>query len=180
MSQRIGGDGNQVARLTTGVEPVILDIRHQGAGHFVVDALEGKLRSQGQLVYTDGPFSCRSLINADDRPVKALRVQADGPWTIEVTALSSALPLDGQARRPASDVLCYEGGPGIATLTYEGDPRSGDGGYCLIETFEADGGGFLDELANRTGPWQGEAPLSGPCLVHARSDGPWSISVQPV
>lgn len=23
-----------------------------------------------------------------------------------------------------------------------------------------------------------EAPLPGPCLVYARSDGPWSISVQ--
>lgn len=176
--QRVGGNGNQVAPLTTGAGPVVLDITHHGAGHFVVDALGPDLQSQSQLVYTDGPFSCRSLVNADDRSVRALRVQADGPWTIEATSVSSALPLDDHARRPASDVLRYEGGPGIATLRYEGAPQSDDGGYFLVDTFETDGSGFLDELANHIGPWRGEAPLPGPCLVHARSDGPWSISVQ--
>ncbi|MFC9943833.1 hypothetical protein [Streptomyces pratensis] len=176
--QRVGGDGDQVARMTTGAAPVILDITHQGGGHFVVDSLDGSLLSQSQLVYTDGPFACRSLVNADDRTVRALRVQADGPWMIEATALSSVLTLDGSARRPASDVLRYEGGPGIATLRYEGDPQSDDGGYFLVDTFRPDGDGFLDELANHVGPWRGEAPLPGPCLIYARADGPWSVSVQ--
>lgn len=176
--QRIVGDGDQVARITTGAGPVILDITHRGAGHFVVDALDGGLHSQSQLVYTDGPFACRSLINADDRPVRALRVQGDGPWLIEATAPSSAMLLEGSARRAASDVLRYTGGPGIASLRYEGDPRSEDGGYFLVDVFEPSGDGFLDELANHVGPWRGEVPLSGPCLVHARSDGPWSISVR--
>ncbi|MGW6061766.1 hypothetical protein [Streptomyces sp. NPDC055189] len=175
--QRIDGGGDRVAQLATGAGPVILDITHQGAGYFVVDALDGSLQSQSQLAYTDGPFACRALVNADDRPVQALRVQADGPWLIEVTPVSSALPLDGPARRPASDVLRYEGGPGIATLHHEGDPRSDDGGYFLVDTFEPDGSGFLDELANHVGPWRGEAPLPGPCLIYARSDGPWSLSV---
>ncbi|WLQ39876.1 hypothetical protein P8A22_07525 [Streptomyces laculatispora] len=178
--QRIGGDGDQVAHMTTGAGPVILDITHQGAGHFVVDALDGSLRSQSQLVYTDGPFACRALVNADDRPVRALRVQADGPWMIGATVLSSALTWDGSARRLASDVLRYEGGPGIATLRHEGDPRSEDGGYFLVDTFEPGGDGFLDELANHVGPWRGEAPLSGPCLIYARSDGPWSVTVRTV
>ncbi|MFG3249514.1 hypothetical protein [Streptomyces sp. NPDC048187] len=178
--QRIDGDGDQVAGITTGAGPVILDITHQGAGHFVVDALDASLRSESQLVYTDGPFTCRALINADDRHVRALRVPGDGPWAIEATGVSSALVLDGVARRPASDVLRYEGGPGIATFRYEGDPRSEDGGYFLVDTFERDGNGFLDELANHVGPWRGEAPLTGPCLVYARSDGPWSVSVRPM
>ncbi|MFC9463937.1 hypothetical protein [Streptomyces coelicoflavus] len=176
--QRIGGDRDQVVRMTTDAEPVILDIVHQGRGHFVVDALDGGLRSQSQLVYTDGPFACRALVNADDRAVRALRVQADGPWAIEATAVSSALALDGAARCPASNVLRYEGGPGIASLCHEGDPRAEDGGYFLVDTFERSGNGFLEELANHVGPWRGEAPLTGPCLIYARSDGPWSISVQ--
>lgn len=176
--QHVSGDGNRVVPLTTGAGPVVLDITHHGVGRFVVDALGADLRSQSQLVYADGPFACRALVNADDRPVRALQVQADGPWTVEATVTSSALPLDEHARRPASDVLRYEGGPGIATLRYEGDPQSDDGGYFLVDTFEADGNGFLDELANHIGPWRGEAPLPGPCLVYARSDGPWSISVQ--
>ncbi|MFF3373211.1 hypothetical protein ACFYXF_09630 [Streptomyces sp. NPDC002680] len=178
--QRDDGDGDRVVRLTTGAAPVILDITHRGGGHFVVDALDGKLRSGSQLVYTDGPFACRSLINADDRPVRALRVQADAHWTIEVRDISTALPLEanGHAARPASDVLRYEGGPGIATLRYGGAQGSSDGGYFLADTFETDATAFLDELANQLGPWQGEAPLSGPCLIYARSDGPWSISVQ--
>ncbi|MEU1785113.1 hypothetical protein ABZ553_04320 [Streptomyces sparsogenes] len=145
-----------------------------------MDALDGKLESRSQLVYTDGPFACRSLVNADDRPVHALRVQADGPWTVEATAVSSALTLDGHARRPASDVLLHDGGPAIAILRYEGDPQSDDGGYFLVDTFEPGGDGFLDEPANHVGPWRGEALLSGPCLIYARSDGPWSISVQPL
>ncbi|MFC8735049.1 hypothetical protein ACGFWG_24070 [Streptomyces sp. NPDC048405] len=180
MLQRIGGDSDQVARMTALAEPVILDITHQGRGHFVVDALDAGLRSLSQLVYTDGPFACRALVNADDRTVRALRVQADGPWVIDATAVSSASVLNGAARCPASDVLRYEGGPGIASLCHEGDPRAEDGGYFLVDTFERDGHGFRDELANHVGPWRGEAPLTGPCLIYARSDGPWSISVQPL
>jgi hypothetical protein len=178
--QHISGDGDDVTRLTTGTGPVILDITHTGDGHFAVDTLDGRLHSQNQLVYTDGPFSCRALVNADDRPVRALRIQADGPWTVDVSPVSSALTCDGHTRRPASDVLRHTGGPGIASLRYEGDPQSGDGGYFLVDTFEPDGTDFLDELANHVGPWHGEAPLTGPCLIYARSDGPWSISVRPL
>ncbi|PPS88090.1 hypothetical protein [Streptomyces sp. MH60] len=172
--QRIGGDGDQVTRMTTLAEPVVLDIAHRGRGHFAVDALDAGLHSQSQLVYTDGPFACRALVNADDRTVRALRVQADGPWVIEATSVSSASVLAGAARC----VLRYEGGPGIASLCHEGDPRAEDGGYFLVDTYEPDGNGFLDELANHVGPMRGEAPLTGPCLIYARSDGPWSISVQ--
>ncbi|WP_234337040.1 hypothetical protein [Streptomyces xylophagus] len=174
---------HQVAQLTTGTDPVILTITHHGPGHFVVDTLDEALQHPGtQLAYTDGPFACRSLINADDRPVHALRVEADGPWTIETASPGSARPLDGDghARRPASDVLRYEGGPAIATLSHEGYPRSPDGGYFLVDTFAPDGHGFLDELANHVGRRQSEAPLPGPCLVYTRSDGPWSISVRPL
>lgn len=160
--QRIGGDGDRVTQLTTGTGPVVLDITHTGAGHFVVDTLDGRLHSQSQLVYTDGPFSCRALVNADDRPVRALRIQADGPWTVDVSPVSSALACEGTTRRPASDVLRHTGGPGIATLRYEGDPRSDDGGYFLVDTFEPDGTGFLDQLANHVGPWHGEAPSPAP------------------
>jgi len=37
------------------------------------------MRSTSQLVHTDGPFAARALVNADDRPVRALRIEADGP-----------------------------------------------------------------------------------------------------
>ncbi|MGW2700958.1 hypothetical protein [Streptomyces sp. NPDC001340] len=178
--QRVSGDGSRVVELATGAEPVILGITHHGPGHFVVDALDGRMRSGSQLVYTDGPFACRALANADDRPVRALRIQADGPWTVEVTGLADAVVLDGHAEREASDVLRHEGGPAIAQLRYTGTARSADGGYFLADAFEPDGSGFLDQLANHVGPWSGEVPLSGPCLLYARSDGPWSISVRPV
>ncbi|MEU5593227.1 hypothetical protein [Streptomyces sp. NPDC020298] len=176
--QRLSGDGSRVMELATGAEPVILGITHHGSGHFVVDALDDRMRSGSQLVYTDGPFACRALANADDRPVRALRIQAGGPWVVEVTGPDDAVVLDGHAERRASDVLRYEGGPAVAHLRYTGAPRSSDGGYFLTDTFEPDGSGFLDELANHVGPWTGEVPLSGPCLVYARSDGPWSISVR--
>ncbi|WP_234018813.1 MULTISPECIES: hypothetical protein [unclassified Streptomyces] len=167
-------------RLTTGTTPAVLAVTHSGRGHFVVDALDPDLRSQSQLVYADGPLTGRALVNADeDRPVHALRVQADEPgtWTVDVLPVTSALPLEGSARRPASDVLRYDGGPAIANLRHEGDVQADDGGYFLVDTFAPDGHGFVDELANHVGPWQGEVPLTGPCLVYARSDGPWSISV---
>ncbi|MFE4608949.1 hypothetical protein ACFRK5_11405 [Streptomyces niveus] len=175
--QHIAGDGHQVAPLTPDLGPVILHITYDGSGDFVVDALDGKLRSASQLVYAEGPFSCRSLINADDEKVRAVRVQADGPWSVDAVPVSTALGLHSQVRRPASDVLRYEGGPGIATLRHEGDPNTDDGGYFLVDTFEVDGSGFVDQLANHIGPWRGEAPLTGPCLIFVRSDGPWSIDV---
>ncbi|CAM5233704.1 hypothetical protein GCM10010329_62450 [Streptomyces spiroverticillatus] len=178
--QRFPGTGSRVMELATGADPVILGITHHGSGHFVVDALGGGMRSGSQLVYTEGPFACRSLVNADDRPVRALRIQADGPWTVEVSGVDDAVVLHGRAERPASDVLRYEGGPAVSQLRYTGTPRASDGGYFLVDTFEPDGSGFLDELANHVGPWTGEVPLPGPCLISARSDGPWSISVRAV
>ncbi|MFE7763213.1 hypothetical protein [Streptomyces sp. NPDC057438] len=177
--QRIGGHTGQVTRLTTGTDPVILDITHTGTGHFAVDALDERLHSQSQLVYTGGPFSCRALVNADDRPVRALRIQAAGPWTVDVSPVTSVLACGGHTRRPASDVLRHTGGPGTAVLRYEGDPRSDDGGYFLVDAFEPDGTAYLGQLADHVGPWEGEATLTGPCLIHVRSDGPWSITVRP-
>ncbi|MFB9437554.1 hypothetical protein [Streptomyces showdoensis] len=176
--QRTTGTADRVVELTTGAQPVIIGITHHGPGHFVVDALDGRLRAGSQLVYTDGPFAARALANADGRPVRALRIQAEAPWTIELTDLTDAVTLDTYAERPASDVLRYTGGPAIATLHYRGTPTASDGGYFLTDTFAPDGSGFLDVLANHTGPWQAEAPLAGPCLVYARADGPWSIEVR--
>lgn len=126
------------------------------------------------------PVRLLLLINADDRPVVALRVEADGPWTIKTASPAVALSLDGLARRPASDVLRYEGGLAITNLSYEDDPHSPDGGYFLVDIFEPDSHGFLAELANHVGPRQGEAPPPDPCPVFARSDGPWSINVRPL
>lgn len=163
--------------LDTGAEPVIPAIGHHGAGHFVVDALDGGLRAGSQPVYTDGPFVCRALVDGDDRPVRALRVKAEGPWTVEVVPVTAAVTPEDRTERPASDVLRHEGGPAIAEVRYEGD-RYDSGGYVLADTFAPDGHGFLDELANRVGPWRGEAPLPGPCLVYARADGPWSVVVR--
>ncbi|WP_257585797.1 MULTISPECIES: hypothetical protein [unclassified Streptomyces] len=177
--QRLAGDGSRVMELTTSSAPVVVGITHHGRGHFVVDALDGRMRSGSQLVYTDGPFACRALVNADDRPVRALRIDADGPWVVEVTGLDDAVVLEEHAERGASDVLRYAGGPAVARLRYAGAPRS-DGGCFLVDTFEPDGSGFLDELANHAGPWSGEVPLPGPCLIHAQSDGPWSIGVRPL
>ncbi|GAA2325513.1 hypothetical protein GCM10010246_03400 [Streptomyces cuspidosporus] len=68
----------------------------------------------------------------------------------------------------------------MATLRYEGDPQSDDGGYFLVDPFEPGGDGCLDEPANQIGPWRGEAPLSGSCPMYARSGEPWSISGQPL
>ncbi|MGW2740883.1 hypothetical protein [Streptomyces sp. NPDC001450] len=78
------------------------------------------------------------------------------------------------------DVLRHEGGPPLAHLRYRGTPRSADGGCFLADVFEPDGSGFLDQPGDLVGPWAGEVPLPGPCLLYARSDGPWSISVRPV
>ncbi|MEV8558271.1 hypothetical protein AB0478_17840 [Streptomyces sp. NPDC051917] len=177
---RTAGHGTQVVRLPAQSEPVVLTLTHQAPGHFVVDALDGRLHSVSQLVYTDGPFAGRLLVGGPDAQARALRVQADGPWTAETAPLAAAPALTAEEHRPASDVLHYTGGPATAVLSYEGDAGSDDGGHFLVDTFSPDGTRFLDELANHVGPWQGEVPLPGPCVLYARSDGPWSISVRPL
>jgi hypothetical protein len=145
-----------------------------------VDALDDRLHSVSQLVYTDSPFAGRFLLGGPDARARALRVQADGPWTAETAPLAAAPVLTAEEHRPASDVLHHTGGPAAALLRYEGDAGSDDGGYFLVDTFSPDGTRFLDELANQVGPWQGEVPLPEPCVLYARADGPWSISIRPL
>ncbi|MGW1805315.1 hypothetical protein [Streptomyces sp. NPDC002078] len=88
--------------------------------------------------------------------------------------------LTAEEHRPASDVLHHTGGPATALLRYEGDAGSDDGGYFLVDTLSPDGTRFLDELANQVGPWQREVALPEPCVLYARADGPWSISIRPL
>lgn len=94
--QRIAGDSRQVAQLATGTDPVILTTHH-GTGHFVVDTLDEAPRSGSQLVYNDGPFTCRSLINAGDRP-RTRAVRRSGRPLDDRDDLASRRPAPGRPR----------------------------------------------------------------------------------
>ncbi|MFE8948583.1 hypothetical protein [Streptomyces sp. NPDC007856] len=148
---RAAGHGTQVVRLPAQPGPVVLMLTHQAPGHFVVDALDDRLHSVSQLVYTGGPFVGRFLLGGSDARARALRVRADGPWTAESTPLAAAPVLTAEEHRPASDVLHHTGSPATALLRYEGDAGSDDGGHFLVDTFSPDGTRFLGELANQVG-----------------------------
>jgi uncharacterized protein (DUF2147 family) len=164
------GSGDDVVDITKpgDAKAVLATITYRGAHNFSVKGVDG---DEDLLVNEIGNYSGTTLMDADDGNTTQLQITASGPWTIKLSDLTLAEPLNTGANQGSGDnVLLYRGSRGKAAITNQGEHN-----FAVIET-SSNGG--RDLLVNEIGDYSGTVPLSaGPSIIEVQSGGDWTIAV---
>jgi hypothetical protein len=126
------------------------------------------------LVNTIGAYTGTRLINEgfQAQGVVAFKIEASGPWTMEVAPVANARRWDGAdiLAGETDDVVIIADGltPGLAPVTFVHD---GDGNFAVWAY-----GTTTDLVVNEIGPFNGETLLpEGTILIDVQASGPWSM-----
>ena len=154
--------------------PTVVRLQSTSSGNFTVDALDAGSSPVDDLVAVDGTYDGTVLVDADpsEARVAKLRIQAPGPWSVEVQPASTATELTGDGIEGERDtVLRYTGTKQDATFTFDGD------GQAELVAYAGLTGGAPDTLVTQSGASQSAAPieLPGPVLLQVQAQGPWAI-----
>lgn len=183
----------------------VVEMTHQGEGHFVVDLLSaardetaaservefssdktGKSNTEVAIALADerGPLDVSKAVKVPTSGKHILDVKADGPWTVKVEQPS---PSD------ATETTSFSGDDDVATPLFQ--LSSGPKTFTVTNAYGGDLGIFLlDEDGNVVAPIRGskpgqngqypndasttiDIPESGAYLFNVRADGLWSIEI---
>lgn len=167
------GVGDDVVNITkhgdgTGAEVAI--IQHTGGSNFAVHTLDSSLAKTDLLVNEIGPYSGTVAFDLrSSQQTKALKVTADGAWTIKLVPLSSVRKLDGSAPMTGrgDDVFYYTGPAKAAVFTHDGSSNIAVHSYSTR----------ADLLVNEIGPYTGTIVWT-PGLYQVTADGNWSATIK--
>ena len=169
--QVLKGHGDKVVKLDLDADYVhIADITHQGRSNFVVSALDGSGTMLDLLVNEIGGYAGVRLLDVRRTPA-ALKVQADGAWTITIKVAQKAPRWSGRGSGKGAAVLVVDGGAvtGLTTVTITHQGRSNFAVFAY-------GDGVYDLLVNEIGSYSGEVVVpSGTVLLDVQADGAWTI-----
>lgn len=164
------GTGSQVIAVAAPSGPSIVTVSHDGAGEF-------SIQPQNAGAPIGAPFAVATGAVAGDylvvftSPVSDLAVTADGAWTVEMVAASTAapLPVDAPSGGDAPAVFATpETGELPVSITYEGNGR------IVISAFTASG---LQVVVDEPGPFTGEATIpAGPGYLGIDAVGAWTLA----
>jgi hypothetical protein len=145
---------------------------HQGQRNFIVKAYKAGGREE-LLANAIGDYTGAALLQGAPGERLLLEVQADGAWTVQISAVefdNSAVNLSGRGDTVSALFTPPAVGPVPYAFTH-------DGRRNFIVWLRCAGG---DDLAqNNIGPTSGTAVTrfrNGPCLWEVRADGAWSIT----
>lgn len=171
-----GGRGDKVLKLSIGDDPYALVITHRGSSNFAVEQLDAGGKTTDLLVNAIGRYAGTVAVNFEDgEQTAALKITADGAWTVKVTPL--ALLRKWDASRPITgkgdDVFLLTdaafGGLDSAKVTHRGAAN------FAVQTYDADGG--YDLAVNEIGNYEGEIQIGDDTLaVVVTADGAWSFA----
>jgi hypothetical protein len=157
----------------TSTDARVVRLTHDGSSNFAVWSVDAQGRDIGLLANEIGAYSGVHPLNfLDGEQAAALRIEADGQWTVSSAPLATAPSWDGTGTYSAdgADVVRVEGaaeGLTPVTLTHQGEGNFAVWGY----------GDFPSLLANEIGSYTGETILPRGTLVLAvDADGPWTIA----
>jgi hypothetical protein len=167
------GSGQQVTQpFTLPAAFTRVTLSHQGQRNFIVKAYHPNGR-ENLLANAIGGYSGTALLEGTPGEALFLEVQADGAWTIEVTALgfdNGAVRFSGQGDMVSPLFTPPAQGPVPYAFSH-------DGRRNFIVWLRCAGG---DDLAQNTiGSASGTAVVRfepGPCVWEVRADGSWSIA----
>jgi hypothetical protein len=170
--EQYSGAGASVVTLTAS-DPRVITIAHTGDSNFAVFSVDARGQDLDLLVNEIGSFSGMLPLNfLDGDEARALRIEADGEWSVTSAPLSAAPVWEGSAPFSAEGpavVRVAGAAEGLTpvTLTHEGESNfavlaHGDGRSLLV---------------NEIGVYTGETLLpAGTLILQVEADGPWSIA----
>ncbi len=86
------GTGSAVRPVDPITAPTIVRVTHDGAGAFSVQPQQGGVAAGGPLLNATGPWTGRYLVGLGGT-ISGFAITADGNWSLELHAVSSAQPL---------------------------------------------------------------------------------------
>lgn len=164
------GSGSDVVAVTPPTGPSIVTVTHEGAGDFAIQPQNAGAPIGDPFAVATGAVTGDYLV-VFTSPVSDFAVTADGAWTIEVAAASTAPPFatDTASSGDSPVVLAVpETGELPIAVDYEGSGR------VVISVFTASG---RQVVVDETGPYTGEATLpAGPGYVGVDAAGAWTVT----
>lgn len=170
------GRGNQTVTCDGRVPPgwVLIEIECHDSISVSVRSCDEYGRSDASLLdrYEDHVHA-RTVGRAPEGRPLTLRVEADTPWVLSVRPIGTARRLTTVLDGNGSDVLWYEGPPGLISFAHQGESNV-TVEHLTDPTDEYDG----ELLINEIGRVEVSAPLTGPGLLKIDADGPWRCAVR--
>jgi hypothetical protein len=172
-TQKFSGAGAKVLRIDKGDEPMVATITHQGSSNFSIFNIDSSGADIDLLVNEIGSYAGTVLFDAmEGERTAALKVEADGPWSITMRPVQYARSWDSgkSIKGNGSDVLVvnevFDGGLATANITHSGSSNFAVFAY----------GDSQDLLVNEIGRYKGEVLVPGGTVVlELEADGPWAI-----
>jgi hypothetical protein len=170
--EEYAGFGDDVVTITkhgTGAQVAI--IQHTGGRNFAVHTLNSALSNTDLLVNTIGNYSGTVLFDARSSrgETTALKITADGSWTVKLVPLTSVRSFDGSTPMTGHGdyVFAYTGDAKAATFTHDGSRNIAVHSY----------GTRSDLLVNEIGPYTGTVVWT-PGFYTVTADGNWSATLK--
>jgi hypothetical protein len=167
------GDGDKIVRIKQGVRPWLATLSHNGTANFIVDALGPNGETTPGLVNEIGHYSGTVLLNGQDGSnTAALKIQADGHWTLRLTPLTDARVWKANALHGHGDDVVRLANPSSGLTTMHAT-HTGQANF-IVDAY-VDGG--QNNLINEIGHYTGEVQIPGATfLITIHADGAWTLT----
>ena len=181
---QIGRDNDVITVSGLPPGPVVVQLEVQGDGYTGLAVLDRRNKEKDLLVNsTEDDFRGRLLATVPENGTLRLRLEAEGPWRVEVSPLAAAFQLtEEEIESRGPDVLLHTGGVADLAIRYGGDDNlivniyelAGHDDHTTLPTDE--------NVVNEIGKRRETVPLpEGPLVVQFEyADGPWRARLKRV
>lgn len=171
--QSFSGTGSEVVLLEPlGEDVFYAHVTHEGSSNVALWTVDENGQDIDLLVNEIGGYEGEVALNFSEDPA-ALRIEADGAWSIDLVHLSEAPRWDGEGvyeDRGDSIVIVDGVADGLTPVTLAHD---GESNFAIW----AWGGSYPDLIVNDIGAYEGTTLLpDGSLVLQVDADGAWTIS----
>lgn len=165
------GKGKKTIKVDMGTEPVLVRYSHSGSGNFVLETLK-VVGSQDELLVNEvGKIKGgSSLANDGEERVNALKVRADGQWTIELLRTDDARPWNGEWIKGSGQEVLRVSTP-AASMRIE---HRGESNFIVTAFSNGEGTSVVNEIGDFSSEVQ--LPEGTELIEILHADGDWTIT----